>query len=245
MLAQIIFFSLLGSLGAIAASAALLRISERVRAALVPELLSYSTGTLLGAAFLGMIPSSLQHAPAPDVLASVLAGIVLFFMLEKWILWRHCHDGDCAVHGQAASLILVGDAFHNLVDGVVIAAAFQASAQLGIATALAVLAHELPQEIGDFAILLNHGYSRRKALLWNALSASATLPGAVLAHFWLAESRAAVPHVLALSAASFIYIALADLMPGLHRQARLGTSIRQLLLMLAGIATIAALRLRH
>jgi zinc and cadmium transporter len=169
----------------------------------------------------------------------VLAGMVLFFVLEKLVLWRHCHDDECEVHGRAGPLILIGDGVHNFVDGVVIAAAFLASIQLGIVASLAVIAHEVPQEVGDFAILLDSGYARAKALALNTLSAATTLPGAVLAYFWLGETHVAVPYILAISAASFIYIAAADLIPGLHRQVTAAASLRQLALLLAGIGTIA------
>lgn len=239
MLLWIIGFGILGSIGAIAGAAALLFFPEGIRRVVVPWLISYATGALLGAAFLGMIPAGLSHAPAFKVTATVLAGIVLFFLLEKLVLWRHCHDSECAVHGRAGPLILIGDTFHNFVDGVVIAAAFITSIPLGIATALAVLAHELPQEVGDFAILLDSGYGRMKAFVLNTLSAAATLPGAVAAYFWLDEMSDAVPYVLALSAASFIYIATADLVPELHRQVTPAASFAQFVLLLAGIGTIA------
>ncbi len=244
MLLWIIGFSLLGSIGAIAGAALLLFFPDGVRKSLVPSLISYATGTLLGAAFLGMIPASLELAPAPTVLATVLAGMVLFFVLEKLVLWRHCHDTDCEVHGRAGALILIGDAIHNFVDGVVIAAAFLTSIPLGITAALAVIAHEIPQEVGDFAILLDSGYGRKKALLLNGLSACATVPGAVTAYFWLGDTQGAVPCMLALSAASFIYIAAADLIPSLHRQVTAAASLRQLLLLLAGIGTIALFHFR-
>ena len=239
MLPWIVGFSLLGSVGAVGGAALFLLFPEGIRRCLVPCLISYATGTLLGAAFLGMIPAALKQAPAIAVSATVLAGMVLFFILEKLVLWRHCHDSGCEVHGRAAPLILIGDAFHNFVDGMVIAAAFLTSIPLGIAAALAVIAHEVPQEVGDFAILLDSGYGRRKALLLNGLSSASTLPGAVLAYFWLGEMGAAAPYILALSAASFIYIAAADLIPGLHRQVSPTASVRQLMLLLAGIATIA------
>lgn len=239
MLLWIIGFSFLGSAGAVAGAALFLFFPEGIRKVLVPCLVSYATGTLLGAAFLGMIPAGLKLAPALAVTGTVLAGMVLFFVLEKLVLWRHCHDSECEVHGRAAPLILIGDAFHNFVDGVVIAAAFLTSIPLGITTALAVIAHEIPQEVGDFAILLDNGYGRTKALVLNSLSAAATLPGAVATYFWLGETRAAVPYILAISAASFIYIAAADLIPGLHRQVTAAASLRQLVLLLAGIGTIA------
>lgn len=242
MLLWIIGFSLLGSVGAVAGAALMLLFPDGIRRTLVPCLVSYATGTLLGAAFLGMIPAGLEQAPAAPVMAMVLAGMVLFFVLEKWVLWRHCHDSECEVHGRAAPLILIGDAFHNFVDGAVIAAAFLTSIPLGIAASLAVIAHEVPQEVGDFAILLDSGYGRMKALLLNGLSSIATLPGAVTAYFWLGETREAVPYILALSAASFIYIATADLIPGLHRQASAAASVRQFVLLLAGIGTIAFFR---
>jgi zinc and cadmium transporter len=245
MLLWIIGFSLLGSVGAVAGAALILLFPEGIRRTLVPSLISYATGTLLGAAFLGMIPAGLKQAPANAVMATVLAGMVLFFVLEKWVLWRHCHDSECEVHGRAAPLILIGDAFHNFVDGVVIAAAFLTSIPLGIAASLAVIAHEIPQEAGDFAILLDGGYGRMKALMLNGLSSATTLPGAVAAYFWLGETRQAVPYILAISAASFIYIAAADLIPGLHRQVTAAASVRQLVLLLMGIGSIGFFRFAH
>jgi zinc and cadmium transporter len=215
---------------------------EAVRRKIVPCVLSYATGTLLAAAFLGMIPAALREARSTAITGTVLGGIVLFFVLEKLVIWRHCHADDCEVHGRAAPLILIGDAFHNAVDGVVIAAAFLTSIPLGAAAALAVIAHEIPQEIGDFAILLDAGYRPGRAFVLNSLSASATLPGAVAAYFWLGQTSGAVPYLLAVSAASFIYIATADLIPSLHRQTTPAATLRQLGLLLAGIGSIAALR---
>jgi zinc and cadmium transporter len=235
----IVAFGTLGGVGATVGSALVMALPERMLRSALPWLLSYATGTLLGAAFLGMIPKAFAQGSALEVSATLLAGIVAFFGLEKLVLSRQCHERECEVHGSAGPLILVGDAFHNFVDGVVIAAAFLTSIPLGIAAALAVIAHEVPQEVGDFAILLDSGYNRWKALLLNTLSAATTLPGAVLAYFWLAETTEAVPYVLAVSAASFIYIAAADLIPTLHRRATPADSLHQILLLLAGIATIA------
>ena len=238
MLLWIIGFSILGSVGAVLGASLFLFFPDSIRRILVPYLISYATGTLLGAAFLGMIPAGLRQAPTVAVMATVLAGIVLFFTLEKFVLWRHCHDSQCELHSRAGPLILIGDAFHNFVDGVVIAAAFLTSIPLGIAASLAVIAHEVPQEVGDFAILLDSGYGRMRALVLNGLSSATTLPGAVATYLWLGETHAAVPYILALSAASFIYIAAADLIPGLHKQVTPAASLRQLVLLLAGIGTI-------
>ena len=244
MLLWIVGFSFLASIGAIAAAAVFLFFPEHVRKAIIPSLVSFATGTLLGSAFLGMIPAGLNQAPAGPILATVLLGIVLFFALEKLVLWRHCHNSECEVHGRAGPLILIGDAFHNFVDGVVIASAFLTSIPLGVMTSLAVIAHEIPQEVGDFAILLDSNYSRAKALLLNSLSATATLPGGIVAYFWLGETRWAVPYMLAISAASFIYIATADLIPSLHQRLTPLESFRQFSLLLAGIGIIAVFRFR-
>jgi zinc and cadmium transporter len=238
----IILFGVVSSLGAVAGAALVLLAPARTRQVLIPCFVSYATGTLLAAAFLGMIPAALEHAPARTVTSALLAGFVLFFVLEKVVLWRHCHVPGCAVHGRAAPIILVGDGLHNFVDGVVVATAFHASIPLGISASLAVIAHEIPQEVGDFAILLESGYGRRRALALNLLSAATALPGAAGAHFWLSATRSVIAFVLALAAASFVYVAAADLMPELHRQVRPGASARQLGLLLAGIATIAILR---
>jgi zinc and cadmium transporter len=245
LLLFIVIFSLFGSVGAIAGASVLLIFPEKTRRTLLPCLLSYATGTLLGAAFLGMIPKAVQESAVLPASTAVLIGLVLFFLLEKLVLWRHCHDVQCEVHGKAGPLILIGDAFHNFVDGVVIAAAFLTSVPLGVAAAIAIIAHEVPQEVGDFAILLNSGYSRARAFLLNLLSSLATLPGAVIGYLFLATVGQAVPYILSISAASFIYIAIADLVPSLHRQIGLRASVSQLLLMLAGIGTIAFLRFVH
>lgn len=242
VLIWIVAFSLLGSLGAIAGATLLLLFPRPIREALVPALISYAAGVLLGAAFLGMIPKAIARDPGAPILASVLAGLVLFFTLEKLVLWRHCHDAGCPVHGQAAPLILFGDALHNFVDGVVIAAAFLVSIPLGITTAAAVIAHEVPQEVGDFAILLDSGYGRARALWLNTLSAAATLPGALVGYFWLELMGQAIAYILAISAASFIYIALADLVPSLHRPGGRTGALWQLTLLLGGIGSIAALQ---
>jgi zinc and cadmium transporter len=245
LLAWVVVFSLLGSVGAIGGAALLLLFPRAIRDALVPALVSYAAGVLLGAAFLGMIPKAIASDPGAPILPSVLAGLVLFFVLEKLVLWRHCHDANCPVHGQAAPLILFGDALHNFVDGVVIAAAFLVSVPLGVTTAIAVIAHEVPQEVGDFAILLDSGYTRTRALWLNTLSSATTLPGALIGYFWLAQMSQAIPYILALSAASFIYIALADLVPSLHQRTSRADALWQLALLLAGIGSIAALQWVH
>jgi zinc and cadmium transporter len=239
LLSWIIMATLLGSIGAIAGTSFMLLCLKGKNRMLISPFVSYATGTLLGAAFLGMIPKALTLSSTPLVSAIMLFGILLFFLLEKLVIWRHCHDDNCEIHARAGTLIVVGDAFHNFVDGVVIAVAFMTDISFGVATAIAVFAHEIPQEMGDFAILLESGYTSRKAFLYNFFSQVTSLPGAVIAYFFLKTAQAAIPYVLAISASSFIYIALADLIPGLHRNPNVRVGITQFVLILLGIGTIA------
>jgi len=212
---------------------------EKIQKVLIPCLIAYATGTLLAAAFLGMIPHALEHEPSKQILGTVLIGIVIFFLLEKLIIWRHCHDEMCEVHRTPGPMIIIGDAFHNLADGVVIAASFLISIPIGVAAGLSVIAHETPQEVGDFGILVHNGYSKNKALRLNLLSSLISIPGALIAYFALDSVRSFIPYVLAISAASFIYISLSDLTPELHKDVGFWTSLRQFILILAGILTIA------
>lgn len=235
----ILGFSLLGSLGAILAAAGFLALPEPRRRRLVPSLVSYATGTLLTAGLLGLIPHALYHLSSIPVLASVLVGLLLFFLLEKVLIWRHCHNLTCEVHGVAGPLLLIGDVFHNLTDGVIIAACFLSSVPVGIVGSLSIIAHEIPQEVGDFAILLQSGYSKRKALWLNSLSSLSTLPGGLVGYYALGVMRSAIPYAMAISAASFLYIALADLTPELHRANTITNAGGQFLLLLAGVGTIA------
>ncbi|MDR2365474.1 MAG: ZIP family metal transporter [Zoogloeaceae bacterium] len=214
----------------------------------LPLLVSYAIGALLGAAFLEVIPHAFGGARDPArVAATVLAGILGFFMLEKLVLWRHCHQHHCEAHdalspdhdhGRSGLLILIGDTFHNFVDGILIAAAFLQDVRLGLVTSLAIIAHEIPQELGDYTILIASGYSRAKALAFNLLSSLATLIGGALAFYALFDLQDWIPHILALAAASMIYVAVADLIPGLHKRASLKATGEQILLISLGVASI-------
>jgi zinc and cadmium transporter len=229
--------SVVGSLGGLLLASTLLLFRDSARARLIPWLVSYAVGTLLGVALLAILPEALEQLPSTRVFETLLGGILLFFVLEKLVLWRHCHTHDCEVHGTAASLVIIGDAFHNFVDGAMIGAAVLTSLPLGVSTALAVAAHEVPQEVGDFAVLLHAGYSRRRALLLNLLSALAGMAGAVLAVLLVDATPAVKPYLLCIAAASFLYIAMADLIPDLHSGRIEGSAFRQLALVAAGIAT--------
>ena len=249
MLALIVALTALGGvLSALAASSFLVMTPAR-RAQLLPHLVSFATGTLLGAAFLGLIPHALEaNGPggAHSIGAALLAGILAFFLLEKFVLWRHCHDDPCEMHSPShaardaasARLILVGDALHNSIDGVLIAAAFMTDPRLGVVTTLAVFAHEIPQEVGDLAVLLNGGYTRRQALTLNLLVSLTSVVGAALAYYALQAALPVLPYALAFAAASFLYVAVADLIPGLHRRVDIRGGVEQLACIVAGVAVV-------
>ncbi len=217
-------------------------------AAHVPMLISYAVGALLGAAFLEILPHAFEIASNPlQVTATLLAGILLFFVLEKLVLWRHCHEKQCEAHdaqpvqydhGRSGMMIMIGDTFHNFVDGILIAAAFLADIQVGLVTAIAIIAHEVPQEVGDFLVLLHSGYSRRQAFALNILSSLAMAAGGVFAYFALQTMQRGIPPLLALAAASMLYVSVADLIPGLHRRAEIHATVQQVVLIAAGIGTI-------
>jgi zinc and cadmium transporter len=244
VLLWIIVSSLLGGVLSVL-SAALFALNARAH--WVNALVSYAIGALLGAVFLDILPEAMELTDnVAELSGTILLGILLFFTLEKLMLWRHCHHDHCEVHephentphGRSGMMIMVGDTFHNFVDGVIIAAAFMTDVQLGIVTALAIIAHEIPQEVGNFMILLHSGYSKSQALALNLLSSLAMLVGGVLAYFALQSMQSVVPTLLALAAASMLYVAVADLIPGLHQRTRLRDTLEQVLLIVAGVSSI-------
>lgn len=259
----VLFTAIGGALSALAASAFLV-VSDRVRARVLPHLVSFATGALLAAALLGLLPHAIQSAGLSnthEIGLTLLAGLLLFFVLEKMVLWRHCHEDVCEVHVNrephshahlhnhthahearrdkaSAMLILIGDGFHNVLDGVLIAAAFMTDVHLGVVTAIAVCAHEIPQEVGDLAILLNGGMSRARALTLNMLASVTSVLGGVVAYFAMAEVQEVLPYAIAIAASSFLYIAVADLIPGLHRKVDPGSGVWQFLYIVLGVAVI-------
>lgn len=242
--------SLVGGLISVGAAAAF---TVALSPAMLSRLVSYAVGALLGAAFLEILPHALEASGnAERTGALVLGGVLLFFVLEKLVLWRHSHampGGHAHEHlhahghahdpgGRSGVLVMIGDSFHNFVDGLLIATAFMESVPLGLITAAAIIAHEIPQELGDFVVLLHSGCSRGKALAFNLLSSLAMAAGALLAHFALPSLHGAVPVLLALACSSMIYVAVADLIPGLHRRTQLRATVEQIVLIAAGIVSI-------
>ncbi|MDF0376999.1 ZIP family metal transporter [Methylophilus sp. YYY-1] len=258
----------------------------------VPLLVSYAIGALLAAVFLEILPHAIESSPNIEAMTgTMLFGVLLFFTLEKLVLWRHCHGEHCEIHamhdeahcpelhpgqpvtkkpqgaikfrlpaaqpsqmighphlhghahghdgGRSGLMIMVGDTFHNFVDGILICAAFMVDMQVGVVTALAIIAHEIPQEVGDFLILLHSGYSKQKAFLFNIGSSLATVLGGIIAYFALHAVQHWVPYILSLAAASMLYVAVADLIPGLHKRTALRDTMNQLLLIVLGVASVA------
>ncbi len=282
VLTWIVLSSLVGgALSVFGAALVALNVS-RVR---VPMLISYAIGAMLGAVFLEILPEAIKAGNDPrNMTATVLFGILLFFALEKLVIWRHCHGDHCEVHaphdenhcpesqaqsalqtdkkfravrakqpsifspkytpthdhdhGRSGMMIMIGDTFHNFVDGVLIASAFMLDIKVGIVTAMAIIAHEIPQEVGDFLILLHSGYSKKQALIFNLVSTLATAIGGMLAYFALQNMQSIVPNILGLAAASLLYVAVADLIPNLHKRTELKATISQLLLIGLGVGSI-------
>ena len=249
LIVWIILFCLLGGLLSVLAAALFLVLKESLRNHLLPHLVSFATGALLGAAFLGLLPHALASVNSTDthvIPMAVLLGLLGFFLLEKLVLWRHCHADHCEVHApddhsrdhSTGAMILLGDGLHNFLDGILIAAAFLTDIHLGVVTSLAVAAHEIPQEVGYFAVLLHSGFSRKRAFLYNVLTSLTTVFGGVLSYFALQSMQNVLPYVLAIAASSFIYIAVADLIPTLHRRVEGRATLQQVLLIAAGILLI-------
>lgn len=263
-----------------------------LRTAWIPMLVSYAIGAMLGAVFLEILPHAFEEATSVEsVSATLLFGLLLFFVLEKLVIWRHCHGDHCEVHaihneancpeaqhgssvqeggakfrpvksqaqshsqspsivqshshthshhdsGRSGMMIMIGDTFHNFVDGVLIAAAFLVDVKLGMVTALAIISHEIPQEVGDFLILLHSGYSKKQAFIFNLVSSLATLIGGLIAYFALQFVMSWIPYILGLAAASMLYVAVADLIPSLHKRTELKATISQVSLISLGVATI-------
>lgn len=253
-----------------------------LRTAWVPMLVSYAIGAMLGAVFLEILPHAFEKTVSVEsISATLLFGLLLFFVLEKLVIWRHCHGDHCEVHaihteahcpdhaanqggtkfrpasahgpsivqkhahvhehhdsGRSGMMIMIGDTFHNFVDGILIAAAFLLDIKLGMVTALAIISHEIPQEVGDFLILLHSGYTKKQAFIFNLVSSLATLAGGLIAYFALQYVMGWIPYILGLAAASMIYVAVADLIPSLHKRTELRATLSQVALISLGVATI-------
>jgi zinc and cadmium transporter len=219
----------------------------------VERMVSLSVGVMLSTAFLHSLPEALESTADPRTLfATLLAGLLGFFLLEKFAILRHSHhhegDGHAHAHGhdrneagKAGWMILVGDGLHNFSDGILIAAAFLADPMLGLITSLAIIAHEIPQEIGDFIVLLNAGFTRKRAYVYNLLCSLLSVLGGVLGYFMLAQASTWIPYVLVFASSGFIYIAVSDLMPQMQRRATIRETVPQILLVTLGVCIVLLL----
>lgn len=224
---------------------------------LVERMVSLSVGIMLSTSFLHALPSAFESNADPRTLfAFLLTGLLAFFLLEKFAILRHSHhhegDGHHHEHGHDAHeagksgwMILVGDGLHNFTDGILIAAAFLADPGLGVVTALAIIAHEIPQEIGDFIVLLNAGFSRTRAYCYNLISSLMAVAGGVLGYYTLDKANDMIPYVLVFASSGFIYIAVSDLMPQMQRRATLKETIPQIVLVACGVALVLFVTRHH
>ena len=287
ILAWIILSSLIG--GALSvAGAGLVAFSARKSA--VSMLISYAIGAMLGAVFLEILPEAINATvknggSVQATTTTVLFGILLFFGLEKLVIWRHCHGDHCEVHaihteeecpethpaststtkykavsvkqpsisahshahshshdhdsGRSGMMVMIGDTFHNFVDGILIASAFMVDIKVGIVTSAAIIAHEIPQEVGDFLILLHSGYSKKQAFIFNLVSSFATVVGGTIAYFALQHVQTWAPTILGFAASSMLYVSVADLIPSLHKRTELRATVSQLVLITCGVGSIA------
>ena len=256
ILAYIVLATFAGGLVSVVVAASL---TVSMLSRLVRHLVSLSTGVLLGTALLNVLPEAFEGKASPHSLfATLLSGLLFFFLLEKAELYRHQHhhEGDDHHHhhgfdaqqaGRGGWSVLLGDSIHNFCDGIIIAAAFLTDVQLGVATALAIIAHEIPQEVGDYIVLLNAGLSRRKALLYNAASGLAAVLGGVVGYFVVGPWEALFPYLLVVAASSFIYVAVADLIPQLQHRLSLKDTLAQLAWLGGGLAIVllAMVSLKH
>lgn len=235
LLFWILAFSFVGSMLGLAGGFLLL-INEKLTNRFAFYLVSFSAGALLSAAFLHLLPEALEETQNYSVLSYTLFGIVLFFILEKYFLWYHHHKKDHRKHTHTfTNMILLGDAIHNFIDGVIIAATFLVSIPLGIITSIAAFLHEVPQEIGDFAVLLYGGMKRKRIIALNLLTALATFVGAVLTFFFAFFLEGFLFSLVAFAAGNFIYIASSDLIPETHANIGKGKNLIHIFLFLLGI----------
>ncbi|WP_323493371.1 MULTISPECIES: ZIP family metal transporter [unclassified Undibacterium] len=224
---------------------------------MVERMVSLSVGIMLSTSLLHALPEAFEsHADPHTLFACLLAGLMAFFLLEKFAILRHSHhhEGDGHQHehghdahaaGKAGWMILVGDGMHNFTDGILIAAAFLANPELGFVTAFAIIAHEIPTEIGDFIVLLNAGFSRLRAYMYNLACSMMGVLGGVLGYFTLAHASEMIPYVLVFASSGFIYIAVSDLMPQMQRRATLRETIPQIILIGVGIALVVLVTGHH
>jgi len=229
----------LASLGCLVIASLMLFLKDKDLDRISTYFIYVASGILLGAAFLGMIPKAIVMAEPVKVTGFILIGILFLFILEKIVLWRNCGNKDCDRHTSASSSVaLIGDGFHHIIDGIVITSSFLISDEVGIMVSVSIAFHEIPKSLGDLSILIKNGLSRQRAFWYKVLSVSTALIFGIVAYFLSNSIKIIIPYVLAFSAASFLYLSMAQLIPEMHRKTSLKESISQVLLIFLGIAII-------
>jgi len=218
-----------------------LTLRDELLGKIVLGLVGFSAGALMGGAFLHLMPEALEASESTLVFSYVIIGFILFFLLERLLYWRHCHDGRCDVH-IFTYLNLIGDGIHNFVDGLIIAASFIAGIQLGVVATLAVILHEIPQELGDFGVLVYGGFSKARALFYNLLSALTAILGAFIGYFVSSYIESFTVLLVPLAAGGFIYVSGSDLVPQLHKETEMRRSMLSFGFFLVGILFMWVLR---
>jgi len=239
-LAWILLATIANSLLALA-GAVTLGWSEKTLNRILHALVGFSAGALLGGAFFHLIAESLEEMPTMETFYIVFVGFILFFLIERFLHWHHCHKEKCEVHAFSY-MILVGDAIHNFIDGLIIAASFLVDISVGIVTTIAVMSHELPQELVDFGVLVYGGFSRKKALLYNFVSQLTSVAGGIIGFFFIGTSGFAV-YLLPFAAGGFIYIGASDLIPELHKQENMRKAMEAFVFFLLGLGFMIAVKM--
>ncbi len=240
VLLWILAATIIDGLIALVGAAALLLKKETLGKILM-VLVAFSTGALLGGAFLHLMPESIEAMEAGTAFSYLLVGFAIFFLIEKFLHWHHCHEGECDVH-SFTYLILVGDGIHNFIDGLVIAASFLVSVPFGLVTTLLIIGHEIPQELGDFGVLVYGGFSEKKALFFNLVSQLTAVAGGAVG-FLLSGAAGVTELLLPFAAGGFVYIAASDLIPELHKEKNLSKSMTYFLFFLVGIGFMLGVKL--
>ena len=241
ILAFILLASFITSCGSLVGAIVLILSQEKLSKILL-FLISLSAGALMGGAFLHLLPEAANSTEPFTLNAIVLISFIFFFLVEKLLHWRHCHDGKCDIHGEFGYMNLMGDSIHNFIDGVILAAAFLTDIRLGVVTTIAVSLHEIPQEIGDFGVLLYSGFGKKKAFISNFLVSLTSVLGGVLGYYALSFSQNLVVYLLPIAAGGFIYIAASDLMPELRAEEDLKKSQYSFAIFMLGVGLMYALK---
>jgi len=216
-------------------------LKKKILNKLLISLVALSAGALLSGAFFHLIPESLEHLTPMAVFTGVLIGFIIFFLMEKFLYWHHCHEGKCDIH-PVSYLILFGDGIHNFIDGIIIAISFIVSIPFGIVTTLMIIAHEVPQELGDFGVLVHGGFSKAKALICNLISQLACVLGGLVGYFLSSSIEGIIPFILPFAAGGFIYISASDLVPELHKQSDIKKSLSSFAFFILGILIMLAIK---